>query len=278
MTHGHGSVHANRREILAAARRAVEADPEDPWNYVELAEAASGLVRFREARRAAEHARRLAPDEPAPHVTLSAIAIRTMRWRAAEEHARDALAIDPENTAAHNNLGVALSQLGRKHEAVSALGTASTLDPRDTRAHDNARRVAAGWMAGTILSVAIGRAAILPLVDRFPLLLVPVVLAVAVMLVVGIAQMRGRKRHAYPKASIAQVRELRRQNRRTTREPSSSMPIAVGAFLAVAAVQLFLMFRGIEAAPGRAWMTNIPLVLGLLSAACFSLAYHRRRR
>lgn len=125
-------------EAIAAARRAVELDPD---NWVEQYLLGRALVhgpnRSTEAIRVARITIGLAPTEADAHVLLG-MAYSRLGDTAAESAAyRAALALDPQNTSARNNLAVIDLREGRHDQAMRGFRDAAANDPQNTTMHRN---------------------------------------------------------------------------------------------------------------------------------------------
>jgi tetratricopeptide (TPR) repeat protein len=159
------------RESLAAADRAVAADPEYEWGYRLRAIVLDHLGRHVDAREAARDAMRADPWEPQGAQLFVWYACRSgaiddavavgrraveqfpdhayvwdahawaersaKNWAAAEHAAREALKLAPHDARLHNNLGALLVGQRRFDEATAAFRTTLALDARQTVTHIN---------------------------------------------------------------------------------------------------------------------------------------------
>jgi Flp pilus assembly protein TadD len=151
------------KEFLAAFRRAVHLEPNDPDYHYILGDALSRLGRHREAlpalreavlmsssdaayhyalgvvlwnlgsyeeaAQALGEAERLRPDDPATLTALGAALVAAGRQNEAAGTLQRALRLDGKRSAPHSNLGAALWGLGRRADALRALGRAVQIEP-----------------------------------------------------------------------------------------------------------------------------------------------------
>ncbi len=247
-------------DSVAAARRSVTVEPQQPHAHLVLAEALAQTrkprKRRREALEVARHGVALAPNEAETHATLGAVALVCREWDTSERASRKALEIDPELTRARNNLaGV---ELVKRRYGFAASGYVATLagEPSYGIASDNMKFVAWNLLWAAHLAVLPGVFAVLGLVwvqaegwKAAPTLraLLGVVLVVVWLLLVRIA-FRGMP--------AAATRDLVRLPRRNVTTAVLTAGVAMGAAGTLAAV--WLPLSPAVAALGLAFLGIVP--------------------
>ena len=116
-------------EAEAAARRAVEAAPDNGMSHMMLALALKGLGRFKEAIESCERAIAHDAEFFAPYHTIATIYYEVGRFQEALEYQRKSLALKPEHPPTLGNLGATLVRLGRAEEGLPYLEKSYAMAP-----------------------------------------------------------------------------------------------------------------------------------------------------
>ena len=124
-------------EAEAAARRAIERDPNSVGAHNNLGLILKDANNFPESYQAFQKAIELKPDFADAYANCAWLLAVAGRAAEAEAMARKAITLDPRNINAHNNLGSALMQQDRLVEAGESYGRAVALDPNFSIARSN---------------------------------------------------------------------------------------------------------------------------------------------
>jgi Flp pilus assembly protein TadD len=116
-------------EALPALREAVLMSPSDAAYHYALGVVLWNLESFEEAAQVLGEAERLRPDDPATLTALGATLVAAGRSREAAGILQRTVRLDGERSAPHSNLGAALWDLGRTADALRALERAVQIEP-----------------------------------------------------------------------------------------------------------------------------------------------------
>lgn len=116
-------------EALPALREAVLMSPSDASYHYALGVVLWNLASYEEAAEALGEAERLLPDDPTTLTALGATLVAAGRSREAAGILQRALRLDGARAAPHGNLGAALWDLGRHADALRALERAVQIEP-----------------------------------------------------------------------------------------------------------------------------------------------------
>jgi len=118
------------REAVEAGRRAVALAPELSFAHYALGWALLEHAEMKAAERCAREALRLDPDSHG-YALLAQVHVRQKRWAEAIEAAEEGLQIDPEHAGCANLRALSLGALGRSDEAAAAMSNVLAVDPDD---------------------------------------------------------------------------------------------------------------------------------------------------
>ena len=135
-----------QKELLAAFRRTVHREPNDPDYYYILGSAFLRLGRHDDAVAALREALSFHPGDATYRRALGAALWRLRRFAESADAFREALRERPLDVEALNGLGLAHLKLGELRQAVDALGRAHAFDR--TRADVRSNYAAALWSSG----------------------------------------------------------------------------------------------------------------------------------
>jgi Flp pilus assembly protein TadD len=138
-------------EDLAAYRRLLEAEPDNPLRHDAVASLAFEAGRVDEAIEQYVQSLRLNPSSASSHYNLGIAYSARGRRDQALAHFEQAVRLDPDYAQAHNNLGAILYLMGRGAEALEHYRRAVALRPDSVEARTN---VAALLSAGGALAEA----------------------------------------------------------------------------------------------------------------------------
>lgn len=141
-----GSQASDSKEFLAAFRRAVHLEPNEPDYHYILGDALARLERHREALPALREAILMSPSDAAYHYALGVVLWNLGSYEEAAQALGEAKRLRPDDPATLTALGAALVALGRQREAVSTLQRAIRLDGERSASHSNLG--AALWSLG----------------------------------------------------------------------------------------------------------------------------------
>jgi tetratricopeptide (TPR) repeat protein len=144
----------NKREALAAARRASELAPDNVLVLTQLFSALRTLKKKDEARKVAKHLVEIAPNYSASHINLGLVYLDDSWLDHAEAAFRRALQLDPENWAAMNNIGAVLQRKGRHSESLELYYRAAQLNPALPLPRNNLFRAAKRYVTGRTTAIA----------------------------------------------------------------------------------------------------------------------------
>lgn len=120
---------------LAAYRRAVQLNPENPEAYERLGWAEYSLARDAEALIHFEQALTLEPDRPMSAHGAGVAAYQLRQYRRAADHLEAAATLNPDNAAVFEYLGLSEYRLGDYASALDHLSVALQLNPESGSIH-----------------------------------------------------------------------------------------------------------------------------------------------
>jgi superkiller protein 3 len=123
------------KAALAAYRRAVQLNPENPEAYERLGWAEYSLARDAEALIHFEQALTLEPDRPMSAYGAGAAAYQLRQYRRAADHLEAASTLNPDNAAVFEYLGLSEYRLGDFASALDHLNVALQLNPESGSIH-----------------------------------------------------------------------------------------------------------------------------------------------
>jgi superkiller protein 3 len=124
-------------DALAAARNAVEVQPDDAATLDQLASLYSDLGDATHLEGVAMALQRLDPSRPSTLYYLAAVRFLRGRFAEAIDLATKAIARDPAYGAAYNLIGASLASTGDHGKARESFETAARIDPRDSATYVN---------------------------------------------------------------------------------------------------------------------------------------------
>ena len=122
---------------LNAYKRAIEASPENPWNFLSIGKVYRSLGQEQPAIDQIKKALEIRPDLPDAHSTLGTTYLSAGRDSLAISHFRKAVELQPDVAASYLNLGTGYSIIGQFDKAIEHLRTAVAFQPELATAHRN---------------------------------------------------------------------------------------------------------------------------------------------